>query len=312
MTPIIAAGLGFGPIVALLLLGAALAWLAWRSLSGHEVARRVVFGLIWFAVSIPIVFPITFQYPISPVVKAVFDQVEKQPAGSTVLISFDFDPAMAPEIQPMANAVTRHCLTKGLKVVFMSLWGTGPGQLRITLDDVVLREFPDLKQGVDWANIGYKAGNQGVLNVIVTDLRKMYPADINNVQLDSLPIMNGIKSCKDFNLIIALGGGLPGPKEWVLYVGDPGNVPVVAGAAAVSAPQLYPYYPKQLLGILGGVKGAAEYEQHLGDVSPQFLETPRPAIKMMGPQTLAHVVVMIFIVIGNVVFFRSRREKRKA
>ena len=89
-------------------------------------------------------------------------------------------------------------------------------------------------------------------------------------------------------------------------------VPVVSGASAVTAPQLYPYYPKQLLGILGGIKGAAEYEQHLSEVYVQFDDTPKPAIKMMGSQTLAHVVVMIFIVIGNVVYFRSRREARKA
>lgn len=311
MTTFIAVGLSAGPIVGLLLLGGAMAWLAWRSIKGHEVARRIVFAMIALAVTIPLLFPITFQSPISPVVKAVFDQVEKQKPGSTVLISFDFDPAMAPEIQPMANAVTRHCLSKGLKVVFMSLWGTGPGQLRVTLDNVVAREFPNLKQGEDWANIGYKAGNQGVLNVIVTDLHKMYPADVNNTPLENLPIFKDIKSCKDFSLVIALGGGLPGPKEWVLFVGDPGDVPVVAGASAVTAPQLYPYYPKQLLGIMGGVKGAAEYEQHLGEVYAQFESTPKPAVTAMGPQTLAHMVVMIFIVIGNIVYFRSRREAAK-
>lgn len=312
MTPLIADGLAFGPIAGLLLLGGALAWLAWRSISGHEVVRKIVFALIWLAVTIPIVFPITFKHPITPVARAVFDQIDKLPPESKVLISFDFDPAMGPEISPMANALVRHCFAKNLKVVFMSIWGTGPGMLRQTLDNVVRVEFPERKEGTEWANIGYKAGNQGVLNVIVTDLRKMYPADINNVPLDSLPVLNGIKSCKDFSLIVALGGGFPGPKEWVLYVGDPGNVPVVAGAAAVTAPQLYPYYPKQLLGILGGIKGAAEYEEHLAEVYPRFVDTPKPGIKMMGPQTLAHVVVMIFIVIGNIVYFRSRREAKKA
>ncbi len=312
MNQIIAVGLGVGPILSLLALGAALSWLGWRSLKGAEVQRRIVFALIWIAVSIPIIFPITFENPITPIARAVFDQVENLPAGSKVLISYDFDPAMAPEIGPMANAVSRHCFAKGHKVVFMSIWPTGPGLLRTTLDNAIRPEFPERKEGIDWANIGYKAGNQGVLNVIVTDLRKMYPADINNVPLDSLPVLKGIKSCKDFNLIVALGGGFPGPKEWILYVGDPGNVPIVAGAAAVTSPQLYPYYPKQLLGILGGIKGAAEYEQHLADVYPRFADTPKPAVKTMGPQTLAHVVVMIFIVIGNISYFRSRREAHKA
>ena len=310
--PVAMSGLGIGQIISLVVLGIILSILAYRSLKGHEVKRRLIFAMIWLAVSVPVLVPITFYHKITPVVSAVFDKIESLPPDSKILISFDFDPAMAPEIGPMANALTRHCFARGHKVVFMSIWGTGPGLLRTTLDNVIRPEFPERKEGIDWANIGYKAGNQGVLNVIVTDLRKMYPADINNVPLDSLPVLNGIKSCKDFNLIIALGGGFPGPKEWVLYVGDPGNVPVVAGAAAVSAPQLYPYYPKQLRGILGGIKGAAEYEQHLAETYPRFADTPRPAVKMMGPQTLAHVVVMIFIVLGNVIYFRNRREARKA
>ena len=300
--------LGIGQIISLIGLAIILSILAYRSLKGHEVQRRLIFALVWLAVSVPILVPITFYHKITPVVRSVFDKVESLPPGSKVLISFDFDPAMAPEIGPMANALTRHCLAKGHKVVFITIWATGSSLLASMLDNVVRPEFPNLKEHVDWANIGYKAGNQGVLNVIVTDLKKMYPTDVNGVLLDSIPLMKDIKSCKDFDLILALGGGLPGPKEWVLYVGDPGNVPMGVGAAAVSAPQLYPYYPKQLLGILGGIKGAAEYEQHLSEVYPRFADIDRPAVRMMGPQTLAHVVVMIFIVIGNVIYFRGRKS----
>ena len=113
----------------------------------------------------------------------------------------------------------------------------------------------------------------------------------------------------DFDVIISLGGGRPGVKEWVLFVGDPTGVPIGGGVAAVVAPQLYPYYPRQLFGLLGGVKGAAEYESELIRVHPRVAEMDTPGLLMMGPQTLAHVVIMAFIVIGNVVFFRGRRRE---
>jgi hypothetical protein len=96
-----------------------------------------------------------------------------------------------------------------------------------------------------------------------------------------------------------------------LFVGDPGNVPVAAGAAAVSAPQLYPYYPKQLLGLLGGIKGAAEYEYELAHRYPQFDKVDKPALRMMGPQTMAHVVVMVFIILANIAFFQGRKAGQK-
>jgi hypothetical protein len=298
-----------GRVVSLVIIGGGLLWLLLRALKGKEVERRLIFLFIFVAVSAPILFPLTFKEKATPVVKAVFEKVESLPPGSRVLLSYDFDPAMAPEVQPMANAFTRHCLSKGHRIIFMCLFATGQSQLNVTFEDVIEPEFPEKQDGIDYVNLGYKAGNEGVLNVIITNFKKMFPTDVNGVPYDSIEVMRGIRSCKDVDLVLSIGGGRPGVKEWVLFVGDPGNVPVGAGVAAVVAPQLYPYYPRQLLGILGGVKGAAEYESELIRAYPRFRDSETPGLKMMGPQTLAHLVIMAFIIIGNVLFFRERRKE---
>ncbi len=302
-----------GVIISLIIIFGGLLWLFIRSIRGREVERRIIFLFIAVAVAAPIIFPITFEEKATPVVKKLFDYIEGMPEGSTVLLSFDFDPAMAPEVQPMANAISRHCLDKNLKVIFMSLWATGQSLMTTTLTQVIFPEFPEKVDGIDYVNLGYKAGNEGVLNVIVSDFRRMFPTDVNGRSLDSTELFKDIESCKDLDLIVALGGGRPGPKEWVLFVGDPAGVPVGVGVAAVVAPQLYPYYPQQIIGILGGVKGAAEYESELIHTRKRFADMDTPGLRMMGPQTLAHLVIMAFIVIGNVAFFRTRRkEKRQA
>jgi hypothetical protein len=304
-------GFGVGQAVSVIIVFGGLIWLLLRAIRGIEVERRVIFLFIFVAVATPILFPLTFTEKATPVVKSVFDKVESLPEGSRVLISFDFDPAMAPEVQPMANAFTRHCLARNLKVIFMSLWATGQSQLNNTFRDVVNADFPDKVDGVDYVDMGYKAGNEGVLNVIITNFKKMFPTDVNGVPYDSIEVLKGITSVKDVSLVISVGGGKPGVKEWVLFVADPGNVPTAGGVAAVVAPQLYPYYPKQLLGILGGIKGAAEYESELMRVYPQFKDMPTPGLRMMGPQTMAHVVIMSFIIIGNILYFRFQRTRRK-
>jgi len=298
-----------GVLVVLLLILGGLVWLLVRALKGKEVERRVIFAFILVAVAAPLLLTITFEMKPTPIVRALYDRIETLPPDSRVLLSFDFDPPMSPEVQPMANAVTRHVLARGLKPVFMTLWATGQAQFNITLTDVIYREFPDLVDGVDYVNMGYKAGNEGVLNVIRTDFRKMFPTDVNTVPWDSIPVLEGIRSCSDFSLIVSLGGGKPGVKEWVLFVGDPTGVPTAGGVAAVVAPQLYPYYPGQLFGLLGGVKGAAEYESHFRDNYPQFESMDTPAMVMMGPQTVAHLVIMAFIVIGNTLFFVTRKKE---
>ncbi len=302
--------IGVGVSLTIILGG--LLWLLIRSLKGREVDRRVIFIFIFVSVAAPLLFPVTFREKATLVVRDVFEKVESLPEGSTVLLSYDFDPAMAPEVQPMANAFTRHCLAKGHKIIFMCLFATGQGQMEVTFEDVIRPEFPEAVDGEDYVNIGYKAGNEGVLNVIITDFKKMFPTDVNAVPYDSIAVFDGIKSCKDLDLVISIGGGRPGIKEWVLFVGDPGGVPIATGVAAVVAPQLYPYYPKQLIGILGGIKGAAEYESELVVRHPRFENSPTPGLKMMGPQTMAHIVIMAFIIIGNVTFFTQKRKEGKS
>ncbi len=306
--PIALALVDVGRVVSLAVIFLGLLWLLFRSLKGKEVDRRVIFLFILIAVSSMILFPTIFKEKATPIVKAVFEKIESLPAGSQVLISYDFDPAMAPEVQPMANVFSRHCLAKGHKIVYMCLFATGQSQLNVTFEDVISKDFPEKVDGVDYVNFGYKAGNEGVLNVIITNFKKMFPTDVNGVPYDDIEVMNGITSCKDLDLIISVGGGRPGIKEWVLFVGDPGDVPTAAGVAAVVAPQLYPYYPQQLLGLLGGIKGAAEYESELMERYPRFADMETPGLLMMGPQTLAHIVIMSFIIIGNVLYFRDRRK----
>ena len=300
-----------GRTISLILIGGGLIWLLVSALKGKEVDRRIIFLFIALSVAAPILFPMTFSEKATAVVKAVYDKVEMLPDGSHVLISFDFDPAMAPEVQPMANAISRHALSRGHKVIFMSLFATGQALLTQSLQEVVVGGFPELEEGKDYVNLGYKAGNEGVLNVIITNFKKMFPTDVNNIPYDSIEVLNSIKSCKDLDLVVSIGGGKPGVKEWVLFVGDPGQVPIAAGVAAVVAPQMYPYYPKQILGILGGIKGAAEYESELVKHYPRFADMDTPGLRMMGPQTLAHMVIMIFIVIGNLSFFVAKRRRRK-
>jgi hypothetical protein len=53
---------------------------------------------------------------------------------------------------------------------------------------------------------------------------------------------------------------------------------------------------------MGGLKGAAEYEKLIGHTEA--------ATKAMDVQSIAHSVIVLFIIIGNIAFFASRRKKR--
>jgi len=115
------------------------------------------------------------------------------------------------------------------------------------------------------------------------------------------------------DLVINVSAGYAGTKEWVQYAvtAYPDQIRLVAGCTGVQAPLLYPYIPQQLPGLLGAIKGAAEYEKLVMDAyggpdpPGQYLEGQR----RMGPQLIAHLLMMALIVAGNAVYFAQRRRE---
>ena len=268
-----------------------------------RVDRRWIFLAIALSVIIPLIAGLVFPVITTPIVQNIFTAVDALPAGSRVIITADFGPSTVPENMPMLDAVVRHAMHKQLKVYLLTLWATGTPMLDAVEKNVLSVDFPQSVMGSDWVNLGFKAGNQGVINSAFSNFPGAFPVDSRGNDVRTLPIMEGVERIADFQFIVAIGSGFPGVKEWIQFGGDPARVPVAGGVTAVEAPLLYPYYPKQLLGLMGGLQGAAEYEAALVSAYPQYRQHSEQAIKRMGPQTVAHLVIITFIVLGNLAFF---------
>ncbi len=283
----------------------------------QKIDRRIIFLLIALAVIIPMLAEMVIPVRPSPIVQGIFDEIDGLPDGSKILLSCDYGPSTVPENQPMANALTRLCAIKNHKIYYMALWPTGEAQANVAIEEVIQADFPEKIYGIDYIQLGFKAGNQGLINAIFSDLKGMYTTDAAGIDINSFPMMEKIDGLKSFDLILGVCSGKPGLKEWVQFAGDRGNIPVAGGVTAVEAPLLYPYYPTQLLGLMGGLQGAAELEAALVIHYPESeypkyrtLENSR-AVRLMGPQTVAHLVIIFFVIVGNLAFFiQQNREKR--
>ena len=75
------------------------------------------------------------------------------------------------------------------------------------------------------------------------------------------------------------------------------------GATAVMAPKFYAYVASgQYVGLLGGMKGAAEYELLVGERGT--------AVTGMGAQSIVHLLIIAFVILGNIGFFVMRKNRR--
>lgn len=277
-----------------------------------DIDRRYVFLLMGLAVLITLIIRPRFPEVATPIVQDVFDLMEGLPAGSRVLMPFDYGPSTAPEVDPMARAMIRHAFTKGHRIYIMALWPEGQAQAMQVIEQVILSEFPQKQEGTDWVHLGYKAGGQGLINLMLLDLRKMYTTDAAGRAIDDVPAMAGVYNLKDFAFIANLSAGFPGSKEWVQFAGDPGGIPVASGTTAVQAPLLYPYYPGQMVGMLGGLKGAAEYEAALSARHPELASRSDQATMLMGPQAVAHLLIVILVILGNIAYLVEKRRSARA
>ena len=264
-----------------------------------DIDRRIIFLVIAVSVVVPLLVPLGMRVKVTSQTETVYNEVENLPAGSNVLVAFDYDPAAAPEVHPMALAFLHHCFNKKHKVIIMALWPQG-AQLAVSAMGEMMQEF-DLEYGRDYVNLGYKPGGDIVIKSLGASFPKVFPRDMAGASTADLPMMAEVRNLKDIDLIMALSAGDPGIPAWVRVANALYQRKVVGGCTAVSAPQFFPYLQTgQLLGLLGGLKGAAEYEI--------VTDYPGKASRRMDSQSIAHVVIILFILFANVSYFILRKH----
>ena len=284
--------------------------------------RRIIFLLIGLSVLIPLIKPDWLSLPIKidQNTEIVFDTVSNLKEGDKVLLSFAYGASTKPEIHPMAVALLKHLFSKGVYVYIVSLWPEGPIMANQALSDALnSRLFADSVP--EYVQFDYKVGGFVVIKGIADNLREIYKQDINGKSIDQINIMNGINSVKDFDLVFDFSAGVPGNAEWVQYACDPKGVPLSSGCTSIMVTDAIPYVESgQLKGILAGMPGAAEYEKLVYDymileqnnnnkyiVSDVMVERGK-AHSRMSAQSVAHLLMVLFIIIGNLAYYFNRRE----
>ena len=281
------------------------------------IDRRWIFLLIALGTLIPIVRPIGFPVRVTPPVQSIYDKIEGLGPDDVVVLSYDYGPTTAPENDPMADGILRHCFLRRVKVIALALYPLGGlTSLNNSLTRVI-GEFPDLEYGTDYVNLGYKDGGQASMKLLAVNFSDAFPADTNGRPLADLPLMGRIAGAQEAKLGVSVATGIIG-EWWANLINAQFGLPVAVGCTAVSAPKYYAYLEAgQMIGLIGGLKGASEYEKLLKDGYPETREAYanpllQTASKGMDAQTIDHVIVIIFIVIGNIAYFMGRRARSGA
>jgi hypothetical protein len=266
------------------------------------VDRRWLFLMMAFAIVVPLIYPVPLPIAVTDMVRDLYESIEELPEGSVVLVSVDYDPTGRPELEPFHVALFHQIARNDLRMVIVSLWSPAPPLTEAVIEEVGLETTYGLERGVDFVHLGFKEGRQIVMESMGRSLRQTFPVDRDRTPVADIPLMQEVDKYDDFAMLINISAGSPGVKEYVQVVQSQYGIRMVGACTAVSGPDYVPYYDSgQMLGLAAGMKGAAEYEQLVG--------LPGTATAGMVAQSTSHLLLVAFIVFGNVMFFLARKRR---
>ena len=280
-----------------------------------SIDRRWVFLLL--ALVCVVTYAVPFQIPIlvEPEVKVIYDFIDSLPPGDIVMIAIDYDPNNLAELHPMAYAIMEHAWRKKLRLIITALSQNGPGMadqlIRNVSDSLkfdktyngVFYKGREIVNGVDYTFLGYKPYFALVILGMGQNFRLPFPNDYYGTPLDSLPMMRGVMNYDQVACVVDLSGGNI-TDYWISYGQARFNFPLALGVTGVMTAQYYPYLGSgQVFGIMGGLLGAAEYEE--------LSDNPGLAKDGMRVQLYAHIVIILFILVGNVGFLMDKRRRKR-
>lgn len=271
----------------------------WKKL--EKIDRRWIYLMVGLAVVFPFIVPMEFDISITPEATAVFDAVEALPDSSVVILCYDYYPSTIPECEPMAVAALHHLFRKDCKVITLSNIPLGGPNMAETVTREMAAQYGK-EYGVDYVNLGYKYGYVAVLSGMGKSIESIFPTDNSGTPLAELPLMREVKNYDDIAFVFEIADNSTAD-YWVSIVNAQYGVPMACGCTAVMAPKFYAYVASnQFVGLLGGMRGAAEYEI--------LVEQEANGKVGMGIQSLVHFLIIALVAIGNLSYFALRRKRK--
>jgi hypothetical protein len=198
----------------------------------------------------------------------------------------------------VAEAVVRHAFQRGVRIMGMSFLseGTALGY------DLLARESQrgEKAYGRDWVYLGFRPQYVAAILGMGESIGTEFPEDYLGTPTADLPLMEFVTSYADVKLVLSIADDTM-PQYWIEYANARYGVEVAAGLSAVMVTTFTPYRDsEQLSALIGGLKGAAEYERLLGYRGS--------GSRGMDAQSMAHLAIIALVVLGNVAFFAGRRK----
>jgi len=269
----------------------------WEKLT--SIPREVIMGLVFIAILIPALNPLGLPLMVGSMSQAWYDTVDDMPAGSILLFDIGYGSGGYPSLGPGNIAAFHQMFEKDLRIVIMATALEGSMMYPLIMAGVKPESNYGAVYGEDYVFLGYIAGGQTAMAGVLGDLHALASTDYQGTSLSSLPLAAEVSGADDYDLVGYLTTSGDTAEGWVYQAYSQYNRPLIGGMLSMMTTSMKPYYDSgQLLGLMDGIKGAADME---------FLTNhPGDAIVSSDILSFTQALVLILILIGNVAFWMQK------
>ena len=273
----------------------------------YENQRVLMITALIVLVAAPFIKPIGLPVPITENTKMFYDRVESIKAGDVVVVDFNFAASNWGELGAGSVALLKQLIRKraqiNFKIIIMTTMEGGPFMLTRSVEQVGGWSKVNFGEyGKDWVNLGFMAGGEPMIAAMATNFNSIYKNDERGTPVTQIPLMVEMKDANDIDLVIHFNMGADSDKyrkQW----GVPYNKPVLQIVQGIQVPTMVMYIKAdQVHGIIGSIRGAAEYEL--------LLRMPGEAVISTDALSMGHIIVFVAIILGNVSFHLAEKKRR--
>lgn len=271
-----------------------------------KMDRRWIFLLVFLSCIIPFWFPDMFsqEFTVSKETQRVYEIIDGLEEGDAIFIDWAFDPTLQAELLPMTEQTIKQAFDKKLRVFIYYPMITGISLGQNLVEKIKTEKgYEHIESGVDYIHLGYlPIGVDMMMFSMYSDFKATFGKEGK--------IFQGIKTFADIKYMMSFAGSAH-PESYILLQRRFG-FKMGSGVTAVVGPDFVPYLQTgQLDGMLFGLKGAAEYENlRIEKGAPKKLNNTANA--GMASLTLSHLIMFMFIGIGNFIYFYERKTKKSS
>lgn len=220
----------------------------------------VIFILLAAVVPFIVPFSVPFGVRARDSVSELAQTIASLPEGAVVLVSFDYSPTYAGELDPLAQAILRQLSQRSARLLIMSTLPTGMGAAERVLADT-RQQNQAAEYGRDYLLMGYLAGDESGLRLLTNGLALAFKTDyLYRQDIGSYPLIVAAPTIAQVQRVIVLAEDAFTIRRWVEQVKSQIPISLDAAVSASAEPSLVPYYlSKQLSNLVGGLPASVEY-----------------------------------------------------